>query len=142
MKTIFPKKEDIQDNWVLIDGSNQVLGRLASHIASILRGKNTAKFTPHLPGENGVILINASKIIVTGKKNTDKIYYHHTRYPGGVKSINFKDAMEKKPDFPIKNAVKGMLPKNRLGRHLLTRFKVYADENHPHQAQQPVKIDL
>ena len=139
MKTIIPKKEDVGDNWILVDAKDQILGRLATKIASILRGKNHPQFTPHLPGESGVIVINVDKLKVTGRKKENKLYYHHTGYPGGIRSISYEKVIKKKPDFPLKHAVKGMLPKNRLGKKLLTRLKIYTGENHPHNAQKPEK---
>ncbi len=140
MKTIIPKKEEVGDSWILIDAKGQVLGRLATKIATILRGKDSPQFTPHLPGESGVIVINVDKINVTGRKKEDKLYYHHTGYPGGIRSISYEKVIKKKPDFPLKHAVKGMLPKNRLGKKLLTRLKIYTGENHPHNAQKPETI--
>ncbi|MDH5680638.1 MAG: 50S ribosomal protein L13 [Spirochaetota bacterium] len=140
MKTIIPKKEEVKDSWVLVDAKDQVLGRLATKIAMILRGKNSPEFTPHLPGEHGVVVINASEVKVTGRKTSDKLYYHHTGYPGGIRSISFEKVIVKKPDFPIRHAVKGMLPKNRLGRKLLGRLKIYEGAEHPHQAQKPEQV--
>jgi large subunit ribosomal protein L13 len=142
MKTYVVKKEDLNDSWVLIDAKDQVLGRLASKIAFILRGKNKASFSPDAVVGDGVIVINADKIAVTGQKRTNKTYYHHTGYPGGIRSITYDKVIEKKPDFPLKKAVKGMLPKNRLGRKLLSRLKIYTGENHPHLAQKPEKIEI
>jgi len=142
MKSIVLKKEELKEDWVLIDAKNQVLGRLASKIATILRGKDKPEFSPHLPLGDSVIVINADLIAVTGNKENDKLYYHHTGYPGGIRSVNYKEVKEKKPDFPLKKAVKGMLPKNRLGRVLLSKLKIYTGENHPHEAQKPKKIEL
>ncbi|MDH4129399.1 MAG: 50S ribosomal protein L13 [Spirochaetota bacterium] len=139
MKTHVARKEDIVSDWIIIDAKNQVLGRLASKIAGILRGKNKANYSPHLPMGDGVIVINIEKMAVTGKKEKNKIYHHHSGYPGGVKSISYEKVILRKPDFPLKTAVKGMLPKNRLGRKLFLRLKVYEGENHPHIAQQPKK---
>lgn len=142
MKTIVVKKEELNDNWVVVDASNQVLGRLASKIANILRGKDKATYSPDVPVGDGVIVINADKIAVTGKKEKDKLYYHHTGFPGGIKSINYEKVVEKKPEFPLQKAVKGMLPKNKLGKKLLSRLKIYTGDNHPHIAQKPEALEI
>jgi len=142
MKSIVLKESDLEDSWVVIDAKGKVLGRLASQIATILRGKNKATFSPHLPMGDGVIVINIEHIQVTGQKKQDKLYYHHTGYPGGIKSINYEKVVAKKPGFPLKKAVKGMLPKNRMGKKLLSRLKIYRGENHPHEAQQPKKVEV
>jgi len=142
MGTFQAKKEEVERNWYLVDADNKILGRLASKIASILRGKNKPIFTPHVDTGDFVVVINAKKVKLTGRKLKEKIYYHHSGYPGGLKSITAKDLIQKKPEELIRKAVKGMLPKNRLGRKQLKKLKVYPDQEHPHQAQQPKKIDI
>jgi large subunit ribosomal protein L13 len=142
MKTYFAANENIKHNWYLIDASGKVLGRLASQIAKYLRGKHKPIYTPHVDTGDYIIVINAEKIKVTGKKEQDKIYYHHTGYPGGIKETKFKQKQEKNPSQIIEVAVKGMLPKNPLGREMLRKLKVYAGPEHPHSAQQPKEINL
>ena len=142
MRTFMAKKEDVQRNWFLVDAENKVLGRLASELANILRGKNKPTFTPHVDTGDCVIVINADKVNLTGKKWKDKIYYRHSGYPGGIKSISAENLKAKRPEDLIRYAVKGMLPKNRLGRKLFKKLKVYAGGEHPHQAQQPKHIEI
>jgi large subunit ribosomal protein L13 len=142
MVTTQPIKNQIEKDWFLVDAENKILGRLASKIASILKGKNKPIFTPHLDTGDFVVVINAQKIKLTGKKLNDKIYYHYSGYPGGMKSITPKDLLQKKPEEVIRKAVWGMLPKNSLGRQMLTKLKVYPGKEHPHQAQQPKTIEL
>lgn len=142
MATLQHSKDQIEKNWVLVDADNKILGRLASKIASILKGKNKPIFSQFLDTGDYVVVINAQKIKLTGRKLKDKIYYHHTGYPGGIKSITSKDLLQKKPEELIRKAVWGMLPKNSLGRQLLTKLKVYPGKSHPHQAQQPKKMEL
>ncbi len=125
-----------------MDAERKVLGRLASKIAHRLRGKHKPEYTPHVDTGDYIVVVNAEKIVVTGNKPQDKRYYRHTGYPGGIKSVNFTEQIERHPDRVIRNAVKGMLPKNKLGRTMLAKLKVYAGERHRHQAQQPVKLDL
>ncbi len=136
------KKEDFQRNWYLVDAENKVLGRLASELAKILRGKNNPAFTPHVDTGDYVIVINADKVNLTGKKWKEKVYYRHSGYPGGIKSITADNLKVKRPEDLIRLAVKGMLPKNRLGRKLFKKLKVYVGAEHPHQAQQPKQIDI
>ncbi len=142
MKTVFIKKEELPNNWVLIDANNQVLGRLASKIATILMGKDNSIYSPHSLAGRSVIVINVDKISVTGKKSINKKYYHHSGYPGGLKSITYNKLIQKKPDFPLKHAVKGMLPKNKLGRVMLSRLKIYTGDSHPHSAQKAKKLEI
>ncbi len=142
MKTYSAKKEDVQRQWVMVDAEEMVLGRLASHIAHVLRGKNKPIFTPHVDTGDFVVVVNAEKIRLTGNKLDNKIYYWHSGYPGGIKSMTARELLEKKPDQLIRKAVKGMLPKNRLGRQMLSKLKVYVGPDHPHQAQQPEKITI
>lgn len=140
MKTYLPTKDDIKQKWYLVDANDKILGRLATRIASILRGKNKPIYTKFLDTGDFVVVVNAERVAVTGKKLDDKIYYHHTQYPGGIKEIALKDLLKKKPEDVIKKAVWGMLPKGSLGRKMFKKLKVYAGEVHPHQAQLPEKI--
>ena len=142
MKTFTLKAKDIKKNWYLIDAEDQVLGRLSTKIAQLIRGKEKPEFTPHLDMGDFVIVINADKVKVSGNKEEDKVYWRHSGFPGGQKETSLSDMRDKFPDRIITNAVKGMLPHNRLGRKMLKNLKVYTDENHPHEAQQPIKIDL
>ena len=142
MVTTQPTKDQIEKDWFLVDAENKILGRLASKIASILKGKTKPIFTPYLDTGDFVVVINAKKIKLTGRKLNDKVYYHYSGYPGGMKSITPKDLLQKKPDEVIRKAVWGMLPKNSLGRQMLTKLKVYPGKEHPHQAQQPKTIEL
>ncbi|MCD6407038.1 50S ribosomal protein L13 [Candidatus Aerophobetes bacterium] len=142
MQTYMPKKEEIVRKWYLVDAKDKILGRLATKIARILSGKDKPIYTPHIDTGDFVIVVNARKVRVTGRKEEGKIYYHHSGYPGGLKKETLAELREKKPEEIIKRAVKGMLPKNRLGRKMLKRLKVYPDEDHPHQAQNPEPISL
>jgi len=140
MKTIFLNPNKIVQKWYLIDAEGQTLGHVAVKAANILRGKNKACFTPHQNVGDFVIITNSEKIIVTGQKRKNKLYYRHTGYPGGLNVINFEKMIVKKPYFPVEEAIRGMLPKNRLGRKLFRNLKVYSGTNHPHSAQKPEKI--
>ena len=140
--TRFIRTEDADRKWYLVDAKDQVLGRMATEVARVIRGKNKAIFTPNMDTGDFVVVINADKVKLTGKRQTLKSYLHHSGYPGGQKEVSFQEMMKKKPEFVIHNAVKGMLPKNRLGRKLIKKLKVYAGEEHPHQAQQPEKLIL
>jgi large subunit ribosomal protein L13 len=142
MKTFHARKEDIAKTWYLIDANGKVLGRLASKIARILRGKDKAIFSPHLDTGDFVIVVNAEKIRLTGDKLKGKVYYHHSGYPGGLKTITAEKLLAKKPEELLRRAVKGMLPKNRLGRKVFKKLKVYAGPDHPHEAQQPEQIQV
>lgn len=141
MKTKFIKKEEVDRKWYLVDASNQVLGRMASRIASYLRGKHKPTYTPNVDAGDFVIVINADKVKVTGKKLNDKVYYHHTGYIGGVKAETLKDRLTKEPEEVIRDAVWGMLPKNRLGRVMIKKLKVYKGPEHNHKAQKPELIE-
>ncbi len=141
-KTFSAKPSTIDKQWVVVDAEGQVLGRLASKVASILRGKTKPTFTPHMDTGDNVIVINADKIRLTGKKMTDKQYFRHTGYPGGVKLTTPEELLEKHPTRVVTMAIKGMLPKNSLGRELLRNLRVYAGPVHPHTAQQPEKVTL
>ena len=142
METTSIRIEEITHDWYLVDAENQILGRLASRVAQILRGKNKPHFTPHMDMGDFVIIINADKVKVTGNKETDKTYFRHSGYPGGITEINLKKIRRQYPEKIINNAVKGMLPHNRLGRKLLKHLKIYSMEEHPHKAQQPQEITL
>jgi large subunit ribosomal protein L13 len=137
--TYSAKPQEVEAKWYLLDASEWELGRLASLAANLLRGKNKPEYTPHIDTGDFVIVINAEKIKVTGKKQTDKIYYHHTGYHGGLKSISFRDLMKKDSTKAVEKAIKGMLPHNSLGADQFNKLKVYAGSEHPHEAQQPVK---
>jgi len=142
MKTFSLRKEDVEKKWYLIDAKNKVLGRVASRAAAILRGKHKPTYTPHVDMGDNLIILNADKVRLTGSKAQKKTYYHHSGYPGGLKQISFLDMMKKDPTFALRSAIKGMLPKNRLGRKQLLHVKIYAGENHPHQAQKPEKLEV
>jgi large subunit ribosomal protein L13 len=142
MKTYSPKPADIEHKWLVVDATNQTLGRLASEVASILRGKHKPIFAPHMDTGDYVIVINAEKIHLTGKKMTDKFYHHHTGYPGGLKSISYGKLIATKPEKVIELAVKGMLPHNKLGAAMFKKLKVYAGPEHPHSAQQPEEMKI
>ena len=137
METTSIRAEEIKHDWYLIDASNQTLGRLASRVSQILRGKNKPYFTPHMDMGDFVIIINASKVKVTGNKDTDKTYFSHSGYPGGARRIDLNKVRQKHPEKIIRNAVQGMLPHNRLGRSLLNHLKIYSTNEHPHIAQRP-----
>ena len=142
MKSYNVRAKDIQRKWYVVDATDKVLGRLASEVAAILRGKNKPIFTPNLDTGDYVIVINADKIRVTGDKNKKKIYKRHTGYPGGLRTTTFEELLERRPERAIELAVKGMLPRNRLGRDMYRKLRVYAGEDHGHEAQQPESIDL
>lgn len=144
MKTYMPKAEDIQHQWYVVDATDIPLGRLATQVASVIRGKHKPIFTPHLDVGDFVIVVNAEKVALTGNKWDQKIYYRHSGYAGGLKSTVYRDLRSKHPERIIELAVKRMLPKNKLGRQIFHKLKVYKGENHPHQAQQPEEmvIDL
>jgi len=141
-KTVSASKETVNKGWVIIDAENEVLGRLASEVAFILRGKNKTNFTPHVDAGDNVIVINAEKVKLTGKKLTDKEYVRHTGYPGGQRFATPKEVLAKNPTDVIRKAVSGMLPKNRLGDALRRNVYIYAGAEHPHAAQQPKEIKL
>ena len=140
MKTTALRSQDIEQKWYLIDCSEKTLGRLSVRVANILRGKTKPEYTPNADVWDFVILINAKNIKVTGSKTDDKVYYSHSGYPGGIKQINFKNLLEKDPEKVLRNSIKGMLPKNRLNRQIIKKLKIYADEIHPHEAQNPEVI--
>lgn len=142
VKTYTVRKGDIKREWYVVDAQGKTLGRLASEIAKILLGKNKPVYVPHLDCGDYVIVVNAEKVRVTGKKLDQKFYYRHSGYPGGLKSINLRDQLQKHPTRVLEAAVRGMLPKNRLGRAMIKKLKVYAGDSHPHQAQQPRALEL
>ena len=142
MKTFVAKEHEIEKRWHLVDARDRVLGRLASKIATILRGKNKPIFTPHMDAGDYVVLINADRVVLTGDKLEKKIYYRHSGYVGGLKKTTAKEMLQKRPENLIRLAVKGMLPKNSLGRRQLTKLKIYAGPDHPHQAQRPEKLEI
>ena len=142
MKTYSAKKEDVSRRWFVMDAQDQILGRFATRVARILSGKEKPTFTNHVDTGDFVIIVNAEKIRLTGKKIDDKVYYHHSGFPGGIKGMTAREMFEKKPEQVIKTAVKGMLPKNRLGASMIGKLKVYAGPDHPHEAQKPEKVEL
>jgi|TARA_B100001250_G_C19775856_1_gene779494 large subunit ribosomal protein L13 len=142
MKTFSAKPEDIRRDWYVVNASGKTLGRLATEIAKRLRGKHKAEYTPHMDTGDYIVVINAKDVRVSGNKQKDKMYHHHTGYPGGIESINFEKLMQKKPERVIEKAVKGMLPKGPLGREMFRKLKVYADDQHRHAAQQPQVLEI
>ena len=142
MKTYYAKPGEVQRDWVLVDASDMVLGRLATRVAEILKGKTKPQYTPHVDVGDFVVVINAEKIRLTGNKAADKSYFSHSGYPGGLKEVSFERMLEKHPERIIEKAVKGMLPKNSLGRSMGKKLKVYAGPEHPHEAQNPQLIEL
>jgi large subunit ribosomal protein L13 len=142
MKTYQAKKEELGYKWYLVNAEGKVLGRLATELAKILKGKNKPTYTPHVDTGDFVIVVNAGKVTLTGKKMKDKIYYHHTGYPGGIKEMNAEKLLAKKPTEMIRMAVRGMLPKNSLGRQMLRKLKIYGGPNHPHDAQKPISLEI
>ncbi|MEO3874881.1 50S ribosomal protein L13 [Nonomuraea sp. B12E4] len=142
MRTYSPKPADVQRQWYVIDATDVVLGRLASHVAILLRGKHKPIFANHVDTGDFVIVINADKIALSGNKLEQKKAYRHSGYPGGLRSVTYGELMEKRPDKAVEKAVKGMLPKNSLGRKMARKLKVYAGPEHPHQAQQPVPFQI
>ncbi len=142
IKTYTPTPDDIQREWYVVDAKDKTLGRLATEVARILRGKHKPIFAPHMDTGDFVIIINCEKIRVTGDKLDSKLYYRHSGYPGGIKSITLRQQLQKFPDRVLHEAVRGMLPKNKLGRAMIKKLKIYPGEKHPHQAQQPKVLDL
>jgi large subunit ribosomal protein L13 len=142
MKTVSARKETVTHSWCVVDATDRTLGRLCTEIANRLRGKHKAEYTPHVDTGDYVIVVNAEKVLVTGNKTTEKLYHHHTGYPGGIKSISFDKMLLKSPEMIIEKAVKGMMPKNKLSRAMLSKLKVYAGNEHPHTAQQPKPLEI
>ena len=137
MRTYSPKREDLEEKWYIVDARGKILGRLASRIASVLRGKHLPRFSPHISPRTHIIVINAEKIKLTGRKMTNKTYYWHTGYPGGIRSTTPEKLLKNQPEKVIQKAVWGMIPKNRLGRATMKRLRIYAGPEHPHAAQKP-----
>ena len=142
MKTYIPKTADIDRKWYVVDAEGMVLGRLASQVANILRGKNKPIYTPHVDTGDHVIIVNASKIVLTGKKLDQKIYYHHSGYAGGLKETKYRKLIAEKPEFAVRHAIVGMLPKGPLGRQMASKLRIYAGPEHEQAAQKPEKLDL
>ncbi|MDZ8185136.1 MAG: 50S ribosomal protein L13 [Nostoc sp. ChiSLP02] len=142
VKTYLPPQESLEREWYVVDATDKRLGRLASEIAQVLRGKNKPEFTPHLDTGDFVIVVNAEKVAVTGKKRTQKVYRRHSGRPGGMKTESFAKLQQRLPERIIEHAVKGMLPKNSLGKQLFTKLKVYAGPTHPHDAQKPKELKI
>lgn len=142
MKTYSARPGEVSRNWLLVDAEGQTLGHMATAIATRLRGKHKAEYTPHVDTGDFVVVINADKVRVTGKKTTDKIYHSHSGYPGGLKSVSFEQMLAKSPERVVRLAVRGMMPRNRLGRAMLKKLKIYAGGEHPHSAQQPRTLEL
>ncbi|MQA83231.1 MAG: 50S ribosomal protein L13 [Streptosporangiales bacterium] len=142
MRTYTPRPSDIQRHWHVVDATDVVLGRLASQVATLLRGKHKPVYAPHVDTGDFVIVVNAEKVVLTGRKLEQKRAYRHSGYPGGVRSIGYGDLMASRPERVVEKAVKGMLPKNSLGRKMFRKLKVYAGPEHPHQAQKPVPYEI
>lgn len=142
MKTYSAKPKEIEQRWYLVDAEGQTLGRLATRIADTLRGKRKAVYTPHIDTGDFVVVVNAEKIAVTGKKREEKIYYRHSGYPGGLRERTFAEEIERRPTEVLRKAVKGMLPRNRLARRQITKLKIYAGPEHPHGAQSPETLEI
>ncbi len=142
MKTYSARAGEVGRNWLLVDAEGQTLGRMATAIASRLRGKHKAEYTPHVDTGDFVVVINADKVRVTGRKATDKLYHSHSGYPGGLKSVSFEKLLAKSPERVVRLAVRGMMPRNRVSRAMLRKLKVYAGGEHPHAAQQPTTLEL
>ena len=142
MKTFSAKGHEVQRDWFVIDATDKILGRVASEVARRLRGKHKPEFTPHVDTGDYIIIVNAGKLRVTGAKSTDKIYYRHTGYPGGIYATKFRDMQEKFPGRALEKAIKGMLPKGPLGYAMIKKLKVYDEGTHPHSAQQPKSLDI
>jgi len=141
-KTVSARPAEVEQQWYVIDAENQIVGRLASQVAAILRGKHKPYFTPHVDCGDYVIIVNADKARFSGKKETDKLYYRYSGYPGGLRTRTAKEMRQRRPDYIMRHAVKGMLPKGPLGRNMLKKLKVYASPTHPHEAQQPKVLAL
>jgi large subunit ribosomal protein L13 len=142
MKTVSMRAEDVRRAWFVVDAEDKTLGRLATELARRLRGKHKPEYTPHVDTGDYIVVINAEKVRVTGSKTTDKMYYRHSGYPGGIKSRSFEQLRDSYPERIIETAVKGMLPRNPLGRAMLKKLKIYAGNEHPHSAQQPELLEL
>ena len=142
MRTFTQKQEEIERDWYVVDAEGETLGRLASRIAPILKGKHKPIYTPHLDCGDFVVIVNAEKVRVTGRKLDQKLYYHHSGYPGGLKSVSLRNQLDRYPERVLQAAIRGMLPKNKLGRRMIKKLKVYAGDAHPHEAQLPKPLEL
>lgn len=142
MKTFMPKADAVERKWYIVDAEGQTLGRLSSEVAKVLIGKNKPIYTPHVDTGDHVVIINADKVVLTGKKLDQKLYRYHTGHPGGLKEIKYKDMMKNKPEEVVMHAVKGMLPKNKLGRKMLKKLRVYRGSEHKHEAQKPEVLEI
>lgn len=142
MKSYMAKPGEVEQKWILVDAEGQVFGRVCSKVATILHGKNKPEYTPHVDVGDHVVVVNVDKVVFTGNKLDQKIHYSHSGYPGGLKEVTYKELMEKKPEFVFMNAVRRMLPKNKLGRKMLKKLRVYAGPEHEQAAQKPEKIEL
>jgi large subunit ribosomal protein L13 len=142
MKTYMPKPKDVQRSWYVVDADGAVLGRLASEVATLLRGKHKPTYAPHLDTGDHVVVVNAAKVRLTGEKEGKKVYYRHSQYPGGLREIPYGRLAERRPERLVEQAVRGMLPKSRLGRQMLRKLSVYAGPDHPHEAQRPTALRL
>jgi large subunit ribosomal protein L13 len=142
VRTFTAKQAEIERRWYVVDAKGQTLGRLASQIAPLLKGKHKPTYTPHMDCGDFVIVVNAEKVRVTGRKLDQKFYYRHSGYPGGLTTISLRDQLAKHPERVLQAAIRGMLPKNKLGRRMIKKLKVYAGDEHPHQAQQPTPLEL
>lgn len=142
MKTFVAKPHELERKWYIVDAEGKVLGRLASEVAAILRGKHKPIYTPHVDTGDHVIIINAEKVVLSGKKLEQKMYYRHSGYPGGLKQMDYKTFLQTKPELLVEKAIKGMLPHNRLGASMFTKLKVYSGTEHPHAAQKPEVLEL
>lgn len=142
VRTYSPKPADVDRRWHVIDATDVVLGRLATQVAVLLRGKHKPTFAPHVDGGDFVVVVNADKVALTGNKRKNKLAYRHSGYPGGLRSVPYAELLDKHPERAVRKAVGGMLPKNRLGQHLLRKLKVYAGPDHPHRAQQPAPFEM
>ena len=142
MKTYSAKAGDVHQDWYVVDATDKTLGRLAAEIAHRLRGKHKPEYTPHVDTGDYIVVVNCEKVRVTGAKATDKMYYHHTGYPGGIRSASFEKLIDKAPERVLQRAIKGMLPRNPLGRAMFSKLKVYAGSEHPHAAQQPQSLNI
>lgn len=142
MKTFSAKSEEVQQGWFLVDAKDKILGRLATELARRLRGKHKPEYTPHVDTGDYIVVVNAASVGITGRKASDKLYYRHSGYPGGLKSESFEKLVARRPERVLELAVKGMLPKNSLGRAMLRKLKIYGNDVHPHSAQQPVLLEI
>jgi large subunit ribosomal protein L13 len=142
MKSFMARPREVERKWLLIDAEGQTLGRLATEIARLLRGKDKPQYTPHVDTGDFVVVVNAEKVVVTGKKTEQKVYYRHSGYPGGLKTTSYEEMLEHKPTEILRRAVKGMMPKTRLGRQQLKKLKIYAGPEHPHEAQRPESYEV